>query len=218
MCALFLFVAPPVKKLVSEENGKEEKDRRILEIPWVPDVPSGDISVKRKEVSRERKQKWVFKYSNEDRSDRLLGMCAKRLGSKATVEVFGHLGRETGLKEYNKLIQLCVKKARGADDEDIAIEEMGKVFQLFKSMTEQGLKLEEQTYRPLLLYVIDMHMVEEFQFFCHVIKEENPSSVTRLGYYELMLWLRVNNEEKIQGIYNYIAENDGQDPSNLRGG
>nr|AFK44709.1 unknown [Lotus japonicus] len=93
---------------------------------------------------------------------------------------------------------------------------MGKVFQLFKSMTEQGLKLEEQTYRPLLLYVIDMHMVEEFQFFCHVIKEENPSSVTRLGYYELMLWLRVNNEEKIQGIYNYIAENDGQDPSNLR--
>ncbi|KAJ1393172.1 hypothetical protein SESBI_35221 [Sesbania bispinosa] len=93
---------------------------------------------------------------------------------------------------------------------------MGKIFHLFKLMREQGLELEEQTYRPLLLYIIDMCMVEEFQFFCHVIKDENPSSVTRLGYYEMMLWLRVNNEEKIQALCDCIVENDGDNISDLQ--
>jgi hypothetical protein len=84
-------------------------------------------------------------------------------------------------------------------------------------MRKQGLELEEQTYRPLLMYTIDMCMVEEFQFFCHVIKEEIPSSTARLGYYEMMLWLKVNDEEMIRGLCNYIAENDGKDTSDLRG-
>jgi hypothetical protein len=84
-------------------------------------------------------------------------------------------------------------------------------------MKKQGLDLEEQTYSPLLLYTIDMCMVEEFQFFCHVIKEEIPSSTARLGYYEMMLWLKVNDEEMIRGLCNYIAENDGKDTSDLRG-
>ncbi|XP_061341805.1 pentatricopeptide repeat-containing protein At4g21880, mitochondrial-like [Gastrolobium bilobum] len=138
------------------------------------------------------------------------------LGTEATLELFGKVGREPGMKGYNALVEICIAKARGTDDEDIVIEEMGKVFHLFKSMREQGLQPEEQTYRPLLLYIIDMRMVEEFQFFCHVIKDGNPNSTTRLGYYEMLLWLRVNNEEKIQDLCNYIAENDGEDTSDLR--
>ena len=49
------------------------------------------------------------------------------------------------------------------------------------------------------------------------MKEENPSSVSRLGYYEMMLWLQINNEEKIQHLCNYVALNDGEDTSELRG-
>jgi hypothetical protein len=121
------------------------------------------------------------------------------------------------VKGYNALVEICIGKARGAENEDIAIEEMGKVFHLFELMRKQGLELEEQTYRPLLMYTIDMSMVEEFQFFCHTIKEEIPSSTARLGYYEMMLWLKVNDEEKIRGLCNYIAENGGEDTSDLRG-
>ncbi|XP_057450549.1 uncharacterized protein LOC130742460 [Lotus japonicus] len=87
------------KRILFKENGKEEKGKRIPKIPCIPDPPTGDIPPKRKEVFRVRKQEWMSKYTNEDQSAKLLGKCAKRLGSKAIVEVFGHLGRETDLKE-----------------------------------------------------------------------------------------------------------------------
>ncbi|CAI8614180.1 unnamed protein product [Vicia faba] len=76
--------------------------------------------------------------------------------------------------------------------------------------------MREQTYRPLLMYTIDMSMVEEFQFFCQVIKDESPSSTARLGYYEMMMWLNFNDEENIQGVCDYIAKNDGEDTFDLR--
>ncbi|RYR56644.1 hypothetical protein Ahy_A05g022323 isoform E [Arachis hypogaea] len=126
------------------------------------------------------------------------------------------VGRDPGIKGYNELIEMCIEKARESSDEDIVIEELGKVFHLFKLMGERGFRLEEQSYRPLLLYTIDMCMVEEFHFFYDAIKDQNASLITRLGYYEMMLWLRVNNEEKIQEICNLIAENDGEEISDLR--
>ncbi|XP_028807755.1 pentatricopeptide repeat-containing protein At4g04790, mitochondrial isoform X2 [Neltuma alba] len=92
---------------------------------------------------------------------------------------------------------------------------MSKAFRFFRLMREQGYELREQTYSPFLVYLIDMGMVEEFQLFCEVLKDENPSSVSRLGYYEMMLWLRVDNKEKIQDLCNSIAVNDGTDSSGL---
>lgn len=199
------------KKPNSEEIGGANE----FDMSWLPKMPSR-VSPQHAH-SRERKQKFEFQIAQENRFHWLFEFSAKKLGIEATLDLFGKVGQKLGMKEYNASVEICVDKARGADDEDIALEEMGKVFCLFKSMREQGLELKEQTYRPLLLYIIDMCMVEEFQFFCHVIKDENPSSGTRLGYYEMMLWLRVNNEEKIQGLCNYITENDGEDTSDLRG-
>ncbi|KHN36727.1 Pentatricopeptide repeat-containing protein, mitochondrial [Glycine soja] len=167
-------------------------------LSWLSSVSQNNILLQRKEQSRKKKQKCVFDFTQESRFQKLIEVCARILGPEATIELFGKVGREPGVKGYNTLVEMCIDKARGTDDEDITIEELGKVFNLFKSTREQGLELQEQTYRLLLLYLIDMRMVEEFKFFCVVIKDENPSSVTRLGYYEMLLWLKDNNEEKIQ--------------------
>ncbi|TKY48979.1 Pentatricopeptide repeat-containing protein mitochondrial [Spatholobus suberectus] len=205
-----------VKKPDSDEIDGAKEFERVPNLSSLSSVSQSNILLQRKEQSRQKKQKCVFEFTQEKRFQKLIEVCAKILGPEATLELFGKVGREPSVKGYNALVEMCIDNARGTDDEDIAIEELGKVFNLFKSMREQGLELQEQTYRPLLLYIIDMRMVEEFQFFYVVIKDENPSSVTRLGYYEMLLWLKVNNDEKIQGICNYIAENDGEDTSDIR--
>ncbi|KAE9599793.1 hypothetical protein Lal_00045672 [Lupinus albus] len=205
-----------VKRPGSEKIDGEKEFERTPKISWLSNISQSNIFLRRKEPSREKKQKCMFELSQRSRFERLIEICAKVLGTGATIELFGKVGREPGLKGYTTLIEMCIERARGTGDDDIAIEEMGKVFHLFKSMREQGLDLAEQAYRPLLLYIIEMCLVEEFHFFCNVIKDENPSSLARLGYYEMMLWLRVNNEEKIQGLCDYILENDDEDASNLR--
>ncbi|KAI5387527.1 hypothetical protein KIW84_073580 [Lathyrus oleraceus] len=211
-----ILYTPPVKKLVGEKVEDEEKEKNIVEIPLILDFAHGDASIKRKEVARERKQKWIFKDTGGERSDRLIKICARKLGATPTVDMFGRLGRETGLKEYDSLIRLCIKKAKETDDEYIAIDELGKTYHLLKLMRECGLQLEEQTYRPLLEYIIDMGLVQEFQLFYDVIQAGNPSSISRLGYYEMLLWIRVNNEEMIRDICEYITVEDSRNTTSLR--
>ncbi|KAK8706080.1 hypothetical protein V6N13_049658 [Hibiscus sabdariffa] len=181
---------------------------RELDIPWISSFSNNNISLKRKELSRERKQKWVYKKTQVGRFNRLIMMCGDKLGTKATMEVFDKLGRDTGLKEYNALIAVCLEKARTSNDEDDALEHMSEAFRTFKKMRERGFQVEEGTYGPFLMYFIDMGMVEEFFFFCGPIIEGNPSSVARLGYYEMLLWIGVNNEEKIREICKSISAGD----------
>ncbi|KAL5804260.1 hypothetical protein ACOSQ3_031060 [Xanthoceras sorbifolium] len=188
----------------------------VVEIPWFSTMTLNNVSVHREEVLHERRQKWIFKGTQGNRFNRLVQMCASKLGTEATVQVLGRLGREIGLKEYNALIGICVEKAKASDDEDVALEQISKASQLFKFMKEQGFELEEETYGKLLMYLIDMGMVEEFHFFCKAIQDGNSCSVPRLGYYEMLLWIRVNDEQKIQELCNSIAANDEGDYSNLQ--
>ncbi|XP_058072693.1 pentatricopeptide repeat-containing protein At4g04790, mitochondrial-like isoform X2 [Magnolia sinica] len=179
---------------------------KVLDMPWFSNMSQTCISLRRKELSRERKQKWIFKNTQTHRFEGLVRMCAQKLGTEATLEVFGKLGRETGVKEYNALIKICIEKARQSNDEEISLDEIQKAFQLFRSMREQGFQLEEESYSPLLMYLIDMGMIEEFHFFCGLIKDENPGSFSRLGYYEMLLWIRVNNEDKVQELCNSVVD------------
>ncbi|XP_020226184.1 pentatricopeptide repeat-containing protein At4g04790, mitochondrial isoform X2 [Cajanus cajan] len=206
-----------IKVSGSEEiDDDEEKGKSAIDMPWMPELFHGNLLVKRKEVTRDRKQKWIFKYTNDDRFDRLIKLCADKLGTGKTVNVFGCLGRETGVKEYTALIKMCIKKARATDDEFVAVREMSKAFHLFKSMRDLGHPLEEKTYGPLIQYISDMGLVQEFQLLSDVIKAENPSSASRLGYYEMLLWLRVDDEEMIRDICEYITVEDSEDTSALR--
>ncbi|XP_015897824.3 pentatricopeptide repeat-containing protein At4g04790, mitochondrial [Ziziphus jujuba] len=205
----------------------------LLEIPGEQEIPGerslekeldvslfgvdlkNNISSRRKEVSRQRKQKWIFKSSQENRFNSLVRMCAEKLGTETAVEVFGKMGKETGVKEYNALINICVKNAKDSIDEEVALQQIHKAFLLFKSIKEQGFQLEEETYGPFLGYLIEMGMVKEFHFFCEVIKGENPCSLSRLGYYEMLLWIRVDNKEKIQELCNYVMTGDGENKLSL---
>ncbi|XP_018810795.2 pentatricopeptide repeat-containing protein At4g04790, mitochondrial [Juglans regia] len=190
--------------------------KKVLDIPWFSKLSHHGISRHRKDVSRARKQKWIYKSSHGNRFNQLVTMCGQKLGMEATMQVFVKLGRETGVKEYNTLIRICIEKARTSNDEDITLEQTHKVFRLFESMGEQGFQIEEATYGPFLMYLIEMGMVQEFHFFCEVFRKWNPHPISRLGYYEMLLWIGVNNEEKIREICNYIALDDGEDKSNLR--
>ncbi|KAA8526940.1 hypothetical protein F0562_008831 [Nyssa sinensis] len=205
-------VSPPDSQISNDDKSLE----KVLEIPWLSSMSHNNISFRRKEVSRERKQKWIFKSTQTNHFDRLVRMCAQKLGTDATIQVFGKLGRETGVKEYNALIRLCIEKARRSKDEEVSLEQAYKAYQLFKSMREQGFQLEEETYGPFLVYLIDMGLVEEFHFFFGVIRDENPNSLSRLAYYEMLLWIRLKNEDKIRELCNSIAVDDGGDKSNFR--
>ncbi|KAL2476241.1 Pentatricopeptide repeat-containing protein [Abeliophyllum distichum] len=184
---------------------------KVLNLPWLSRMSNNDISLRRKKISRERKQKWVFKNTQTSRFDRLVKMCATKLGTDATLELFGRLGRETGLKEYNALISLCIQKARDANDEEVSLEQIYKGYQLFKTMKEMGFKIVESTYAQFLTYLIDFGMVEEFCFFCDLIKDENPDSLPRLAYYEMRLWISVNNEAKIQELLRSAVADNAED-------
>ncbi|XP_031269050.1 pentatricopeptide repeat-containing protein At4g04790, mitochondrial-like [Pistacia vera] len=178
----------------------------LLGVPWFSTVSNHNILQLPKEVLPERRQKWIFKNTQTHRSEKLANLCANKLGTDATLNEFGRLGRETGVKEYNSLIRICIERAKDCDHEDVALEKhICKAFLLFNFMKEQGFQLEEETYGPLLMYLIDMGMIEEFHFFHKVIESGNSCSDPRLGYYEMLLWIRVNNEEKIQELCNCTA-------------
>ena len=188
-----------------------------LGIPWFPSIAESGISLQRKEVTRERKQKWFFKSTQVNRFNQLVSMCAGKVGTGAAFGIFGKLGRDTSVKEYNALLRLCTEKARSTNDEEVALQQIHRAFVFFKSMKENGLQLEAETYGPLLTYLIGMDMVQEFHFFCDIIKDANPKAVSKLGYYEMLLWIKVDDEEKIQELFNYIVTEEGEPNSSLRG-
>lgn len=189
----------------------------VLNIPWLLRMTNDNVPMLRKEGSRDRKHKWVFKNTQTARFDQLVKMCGKKLGTDATFEVFGKLGRETGLKEYNSLIRICIKKARDTTDEDVSLEQIYRAYQVFQLIKEKGFKIEEETYGQFLMYLIDYSMVDEFFLFHKIIKDDNSDSLPRLAYYEMLLWIRVNNEDKIQELCRSVMANDAEDKTYFQG-
>ncbi|CAK7338355.1 unnamed protein product [Dovyalis caffra] len=200
----------------SEEADDEKVVEKVLKVPWFPTSKTNNIAIRRKEVTRERKQKWVFRYSQVFRMDRLVDTCADKLGTDATMEVFGKLGKETGLKEFNALMKKRVELCRETDDETVVMQQIDAVLELLRSMKEQGFSIEEETYGSFLILLIDKGMVEEFHFFSDFIKDTNPGKNARLGYYNMLLYVGVNDEEKIQELCNYICTDDGDENISLR--
>lgn len=170
-----------------------------------------------KEKSRERKAKWTLKNSHNLRFSRLIKRSAEALGTESTLEVLGKLGKETGVKEYNALIGLCIEKARRCIDENDSLIQLQKAFQLFRSMKEQGFQIEEESYGPLLMYLIDMGLIQEFQTFCEIIMGESHLPNPRTSYYEMLLWIKAGNEEKIQELCHSVRADDNDYNYSLAG-
>ncbi|KAL8146938.1 pentatricopeptide repeat-containing protein At4g04790, mitochondrial-like [Apium graveolens] len=207
-------------ELYSEEEEECEDDYtrldKELSIPWFSSMSRGTTSLYRKELARERKHKWVFKGTQTGRFHRLVNMCANKMGSDNTLQVFGKLGRETGVKEFNALMRLCIDKARKTEDDEVILRQIYKAYKILEIMKEQGFPVKEVTYGPLLVYLIDKGLVEEFHFFCELIRDENSDSVSRLSYYEMLLWVGVEDVDKIKELLDNVATKDGEDRSCLQ--
>ncbi|KAL3639931.1 hypothetical protein CASFOL_014899 [Castilleja foliolosa] len=188
----------------------------LLNFSWLLDITNGTVSAQRKKLHRMRKQKFVFTSSKDTHIGRLVNTCGQKLGSDATIDLFGRLGKETGLKEFNSLIRICIQKARDTTNEDVSVVQINRAYEIFKVLREKGFKIEEETYGQFLMYLIDCGMVEEFNFFADLIRNENPDSIPRLAYYEMLLWIRVNNEEKIQELCRSAVANDAVGKSYFR--
>ncbi|KAH7861550.1 hypothetical protein Vadar_027623 [Vaccinium darrowii] len=166
----------------SIEDNDDEHIESVLGMPWFSSLSHSNISLRRKELSRDRKQKWIFKSTQIHRFDRLVNLCGQKLGTDATIRVFGKLGRETGVKEFNALVALCIEKARETLDEDVWLQEITKAYKLLMLMRERG----------------------------------NSNSLPRVAYYEMLLWIRVNNEVKIKELCDLIVTNDEGDNTNFK--
>ncbi|XP_024626132.2 pentatricopeptide repeat-containing protein At4g21880, mitochondrial [Medicago truncatula] len=89
--------------------------------------------------------------------------------------------------------------------------ELNLIRHLLQSMPVQlELELEEETYGPLLKYIINMGDVGQFQIFSKLIKDHihNSKSISRLGYYDMLMWIRVNDEAMIRYACEYIIRGE----------
>lgn len=63
----------------------------------------------------------------------------------------------------------------------------------FKFLRKQGLSTKEGMYSSYLFYVVDDKMEDEVMFLIRALKEEIPDSSPLLGYYEMLLWIKLED-------------------------
>ncbi|RID78373.1 hypothetical protein BRARA_A01211 [Brassica rapa] len=163
-------------------------------------------STKKQHVARGRLQFETFKKNQSQLMKKLSKGCARKLGQETTFEVLFKMGKEAGEREYNARIQVCVENARRSNDAEYVLDQVGKAIEYLKEMRQGGFSIKEGTYGPFFRYLVDMEMVEEFQIFKEFIREASPESVERLVYYEMLLWIQVNDEEKIHELCNTVDD------------
>ncbi|XP_073114086.1 pentatricopeptide repeat-containing protein At4g21880, mitochondrial isoform X4 [Elaeis guineensis] len=198
------------------QSSAEPMLKKILDLPWFSNMSHAGTAQWRKDVSRGRKQKYKFKNTESYHFTKLMRMCASKLGTESTLEFFGKLGRETGIKEYNALIKLCIGRARYSAEEDSLVQ-IHRAYQLFLSMRERGFQIDEESYAPFLMYLIDMKMTQEFEHFSKFFKDENPGSCFRIGYFEMLLWIRVGDEDKIWELCSSLGIGRNEENYSLAG-
>lgn len=133
-------------------------------------------------------------------------MCADKLGTESALEFFGRLGRDTGPKEFNALIRVCLEKARACGDIDSAVEHIFRAYRLFEMMKDRGFQIEEDSYGPFLLYLVDVELLEEFEMFSAFFRDANPRSCSRIPYYEMLLLIRAQDEESIRELCRSVED------------
>ncbi|CAB80844.1 hypothetical protein [Arabidopsis thaliana] len=214
-----------VKDLLSSKNSSSvtTSDKSSLEKNLFLKIPSFttkipyDISLRTKELSRERKERRVYKQNGLSRRfAKIFRDSAQKLGTEAMFGAFDRVAKEMSVTEYNAMIGVYLEHAEKSNDLDYALGHIEKAFELLKSMRDRGFLIEERVYGPLLGYLIGMDMVDEFHSFKDVIREASPGSVERLGYYEMLLWIHLGDGEKIEELCSTIDGDNGESLSVLQ--
>ncbi|CAL9238462.1 unnamed protein product [Arabidopsis halleri] len=112
------------------------------------------------------------------------------------------------LEKCETAILLNIQNAKSSNNEENAIEQMAKAFELMVAMERVGFCVEERIYGPLLKFLIDMKMIDMiFDMIRDGQRISNSSpEFARLGYYEMLLWIQLKDEEKINEILASIFE------------
>ncbi|KAK8931190.1 Pentatricopeptide repeat-containing protein [Platanthera zijinensis] len=169
---------------------------------------------RKKETSRFRKQKILHKSTKSGQFQKLMKLCADKLDVESTLGVFGRVGREISLTEFKTLIRLWIEKARKVNGED-SLGYIQKVHQVFIAMRERGFQISEDCYGPFLVYLIDMRMKDEFYVFTKFIKDYDHDSYNKIGYYEMLLWIKIGDGCKIKELCNSIMGEECNDNNKL---
>ncbi|CAO2835964.1 unnamed protein product [Amaranthus hypochondriacus] len=189
----------------SEVDIKDDESVDETDLPWFSNLFNNSTPLRRKSLVRHRKNKWIFKNTQKLRFDTLLGMCLDKVGSESTFQVLYKLGRGTGLKEYDAFVKGCIQTARSLKDEKAKLEHIFEAYRTLHLMKERGFPIGEDAFGPFLLYLIDMHMDEHFFILLEIVKDEDPNLHPRLGYYEMLFWIEMNNEEKVEELCQHIT-------------
>ncbi|CAH8381853.1 unnamed protein product [Eruca vesicaria subsp. sativa] len=182
--------------------------KNILKIPSFNTKIPIDISLRSKELSRERKERRVYKKNALSRRfAKIFRDSAHKLGTEATFGAFDRVAKEMSVTEYNAMIGVYFDLAEKSHDLEYALDHIEKVFEVLKTMRDRGFQIEESVYGPVLEYLIDMDMVDEFHSFRDVISETGDGLVERLGYYEMLLWIQLGDGKKIEELCGDIDGN-----------
>ncbi|CAN6859701.1 unnamed protein product [Brassica oleracea] len=186
----------------------EKTEDNILKIPSFNAKIPIDISLRSKELSRERKERRVYKKNALSRRfAKIFRDSAHKLGTDATFGAFDRVAKEMSVTEYNAMVGVYFELAEKSHDLEYALDHIGKAFEVLKTMRDRGFQIEESVYGPVLEYLIDMDMVDEFRSFRDVISETSPGLVERLGYYEMLLWIQLGDGEKVEELCGAIDGN-----------
>lgn len=186
----------------------EKTEDNILKIPSFNAKIPIDISLRSKELSRERKERRVYKKNALSRRfAKIFRDSAHKLGTDATFGAFDRVAKEMSVTEYNAMVGVYFELAEKSHDLEYALDHIGKAFEILKTMRDRGFQIEESVYGPVLEYLIDMDMVDEFRSFRDVISETSPGLVERLGYYEMLLWIQLGDGEKVEELCGAIDGN-----------
>ncbi|XP_010448978.1 PREDICTED: pentatricopeptide repeat-containing protein At4g21880, mitochondrial-like [Camelina sativa] len=118
------------------------------------------------------------------------------------------MGKEVGVHEYSTLIQICRQRARRRNDVESVLGHIGKAIEYLKEMRKCGFTIEKRTYEPFLKLLVDKGMVEKFQISKDVIRDANPDALGKIGYYEMLLWIQVGDDEKVHELCSTIGDSE----------
>ncbi|GLJ21203.1 hypothetical protein SUGI_0388280 [Cryptomeria japonica] len=223
------------ESIASEQVSQDSALDSLLNIPWFPlpikhlpedyhktysppyRIPSDTTSSRRKELSRERKKKRVIKTMQKYRFGELIKTYGKMIGGEVNLDILGELGRESGLREYNAMIEVCVNKAKETADEKGSLKQLNTASTVFERIREQGMQPDKFSYRPLFAYVANKGMAEEF--YCLVQQmEEDGVNISDIGYFEMVLWIKDGNKDEVVGLCDQVLRSESDKGSALADG
>ncbi|CAH2078331.1 unnamed protein product [Thlaspi arvense] len=163
-------------------------------------------STRIKDVSRGRLQTGSFNNNQTQVMKKLAKGFARKLGTETMLGLLAKLGKEASEKDYNAWVQICIEQARRSNDAEYVLDKVGEATEHLKEMRRLGFSIDEGTYAPFAKCLVDMEMVEEFQFFKEFLREACPESLGKLVYYEMLLCIQLNDDEKIHELCNTVDD------------